>query len=808
MKKYLVFVVFVLLLKNVFSQSALINPNTIAIKISDESGQPLAGATIQIFNNNTSISSQTFIADSSGLYSITNLVAGSYRVTVSHAGYQSVTKQFNIPSDTNVIVFNLSKSGTLKQVSVTAIKPFVQYEQDKTLINVDAQASNTGTTVLEVLEKSPGVTVDRNGNVSLHGKANVQIYIDGKQTYLSGADLSNMLSSMSSAQVEQIELITSPAAKYDASGNAGIINIKTKKNKQEGFNSNLSLSAGQGRYSKTNNSLVLNYRRGKFNTFTNLSANLNEYYTYVYALRRYYNGDGNLTATLDQPTYFTGTSNSQSLRGGVDYSISDRTTLGIGVTGMVFYRKGGSNAAATWLSSVGTVDSSITTTSESSNSFKNVGSNINLRHTLAKGQEITVNADLLHYDLGYNQYFANRLSSDAVLSDASTGRIPSDIQIVSFKADHNINLGKSGKIESGLKQSDIKTDNLAEYTFFNGSTSNPDYGKSNHFFYNETITALYTSMQQKAGKLNAQLGLRYENTNYKANQLGNPLREDSAFSRKYDGLFPSGLMSYEADSSSTFSLTAGRRIDRPAFQKLNPFIFIINKYTYQSGNPFFLPQFSWNMELTHQYKSFLTTTLSYSIIKDYFSQLFLQDDNGLLYYSEGNVGRASIAGLAVSAQVAPVKWWSLTTEATYNYKRMEGVVYNAISSSVNQLNLNVNNQLKLGKKYTGELSGFYLSRSRVDLQELLSPTGQVSTAFSHSILKDKSVLKFSLRDIFYTVATEGNTTFKNATEYFIVKRDSRIATLGFTYRFGKTLKTGNRENGSAADEIDRVGNGN
>lgn len=797
-----------LLFKIAFNQSTLKNTNTIGIKISDASGQPLAGATIQVFNNSNTNLLQTYLTDSAGAYTISSLSSGSYQLIISYTGYQSVTKQFNIPSDTNVIALNLSKSGTLKQVSIIATKPFVQYEQGKTLINVDAAASNTGTTVLEVLEKSPGVTVDRNGNVSLQGKANVQIYIDGKQNYLSGADLSNMLSSMSSAQVEQIELITSPAAKYEASGNAGIINIKTKKNKQEGFNGNLSLSAGQGRYSKTNNSLVLNYRRGKLNTFANLSANLNEYYTYVYALRKYYDDNNNLIATLDQPTYFTGTSNSQSLRGGVDYSISDRTTLGIGLTGLVFRRNGGSNAAATWLSKMGTVDSSITTTSESSNSFKNIAGNINFKHTLAKGHEITVNTDLLHYDLGFNQYFANHLSSDAVLSDASTGRIPSDIQIFSFKADQSINLGKSGKIESGFKQSDINTDNLADYTFFDGSTSNPDYSKSNHFLYNETITALYTSMQHQAGKLNAQLGVRYENTNYKANQLGNPLRQDSAFSRKYDGLFPSGLMSYEADSSSTFSLTAGRRIDRPAFQKLNPFIFIINKYTYQSGNPFFLPQFSWNMELTHQYKSFLTTTLSYSIIKDYFSQLFLQDDNGLLYYSEGNVGKAYIAGLAISAQVAPVKWWSLTTEATYNYKNLKSMVYNAISSSVNQLNLNLNNQIKLGKKYTGELSGFYLSRSRVDLQELLSPTGQISTAFSHSILKDKSVLKFSLRDIFYTVATEGNTTFKNATEYFIVKRDSRIATLGFTYRFGKSLKASNSQNGGANDEIDRVGTGN
>ncbi len=809
MKKCLIFVAFCLLFKQTFSQLNIGDTNSIRVNVINESNQPLAGASLEVIDENGKNLLRTAIADSAGSGNLSNLLKGNYQLTISHAGYQSLHQKISLPAANNeVLIFKLLKSGVLDQVSVTALKPFIQHEQGKVLINVDALASSAGITILEVLEKSPGVTVDKNGTISLQGKPSVQIFIDGRQTFLSGSDLNNMLSSMSSSQVEQIELIGNPSAKYDAGGNAGIINIKTKKNRQEGFNGNLSLSVGQGRYSKTNNTVVLNYRKGKVNAYATISANLNNYFTNVYALRKYFDADKNLTATLDQPTYFTGTSNNQSVKGGIDYFISKNTTLGVGVTGILFYRRGESNAAATWLGKNGNVDSSIITTSTSSNSFKNTGTNINFRHVLSQDQEVTINADWLNYDLNNKQYFANWPFASATLSDASTGRIPSAIQILSLKGDHNISIGKSGKIESGFKHSDIKTNNLADYTYFDGTASRPDYGKSNHFLYNEQISALYTSLQQQAGRLNIQAGLRYEKTNYNANQLGNPLRKDSAFSRKYAGVFPSGSISYAADSANTFSFTTGRRIDRPAFQKLNPFIFIINKYTYQSGNPFFLPQYSWNFEVTHQYKSVLTTTLSYSSIKNYFSQLFLTDDDGLLYYSEGNIGKASVAGVSVSAELLPAKWWNLSAQTTYNYKQLTGMVYHTITSSVNQLSLTLTNQFKLGKKYTGELSGFYISRSRNDLQEILSPAGQATVAFSRPVFKDKGSLKLSFRDIFYTVIIEGNTQFENATEYFNIKRDSRVVTLGFTYRFGKMLKTNNRQNGGANDEIDRVGAGN
>jgi iron complex outermembrane receptor protein len=777
----------------------------LSVTVLNEQQQPLESAIISLFRlaDNTLI--KTELTNGEGKAVLKNVLQDNYYCVTSFAGYiTDTTSSFIINSTAKVIDIILqSSSNTLKDVTVITRKPFIQREQGKVLVNVDASPTNAGTSVLDVLEKSPGVTVDRNGTISLQAKQGVLILIDGKQTYLSGLDLTNLLASMSSSQVEQIELMTNPSARYDASGNAGIINIKTKKNKQKGFNGNITAAYSQGRYPKTNNSLVLNYRRGKINTFLTYSYNFNRYYSDLYAERKYMDEGGKIIATLDQPTYFTGTSKNNTLKAGLDFYASSKTTLGVTLNGILAKRNGSSDATATWISPNGNIDSSITTTGNTDYHFTNGGINLNARHTINKKQEISADIDWLYYDIKNELYFANSFPGAGGYTDASKGDIPSTLKIFTAKADYTLQYHSNGKLEAGVKSSHINTDNLANYDFFDGTHWQPDYGKSNHFLYTENIYAAYASAEQKFEKITMQLGLRYENTSYEADQKGNAVRKDSSFSRNYDGLFPSGFITWQADSANGFTFTAGRRIDRPAFQRLNPFVFIVNKYTYETGNPYFRPQYSWNLELSHQYKSFLTTTLSYSIIKDYFSQLFLTDSSGILYYSQGNVGKAYIAGLSVSTQLSPFKWWSFNGEVVSNYKKLKGYVWNDYKSSVVQFNVSMNNLFTINDKYTAELSGFYTGRSRNDLQEALLPTGQLNIGISRTVLKKKGTIKLSFRDIFHTQVMEGNTDFQYADEYFIIRRDSRVVTLAFTWRFGNPGKAQTRNSG-ADDEIQRV----
>lgn len=286
------------------------------------------------------------------------------------------------------------------------------------------------------------------------------------------------------------------------------------------------------------------------------------------------------------------------------------------------------------------------------------------------------------------------------------------------------------------------------------------------------------------------------------------MQRDSSFSRNYGGLFPSGYITYQADSLNSFTLNAGRRIDRPNFQNLNPFYFIINKYTYQTGNPFLLPQYTWNFELSHQYKNLLTTTVSYSSIDNYFSQLFLADkEKGILLYTQGNVGHTYTIGVTETLVASPFKWWSVTAQAVYNYKQLRGFNGNTYTSDINQLSVSANNQFTIAKIYTAEISGAYTTRARNDVQELLYPTGQLSAGIARPILKKRATLRFTARDLLYTNMMHGLTQFPNAEEYFRLRRDTRVYTLSFTYRFGKAYKTNSRSQGSATDEAQRVGNG-
>lgn len=806
----LLFVVLLVAIQSLKAQQPASHP--LVLQVLDDKGKKIEGATVSLFSLPGAVLMRTAITNAEGMASFEKLPAGRYRWQVSHTGYAthgSSEHTLPLPSAKPVAVTLVAGAGTLQGIVITGKKPFVQHARGKVLINPEASVTNTGTTVLEVLEKSPGVLVDKNGGISLQGKAGVLVLIDDKPTYLSGTELSNLLSSMSSAQVEQIELMANPPAKYDASGNAGVINIRTKKSKQKGFNGNLNLSAGQGVYSKSNNSLLLNFRRGKWNTFFNYSMNYNRSFTNIYALREYYDASGKVIAKLDQPTYFSSRGLNNTIRAGADFYAGKNTTLGLTLTGVLVKRNGKGEADATWLNAAGAVDSAIGTFSTSSTRFRNGGVNLNLKQVINSKQELSADVDWLNYNISNGQEFNNKLLAPGGYHEAASGDVPSSIHIISGKADYLLRFARDGKFEAGWKSSHISTDNNADYRLFDGVQWKPDYNKSNHFLYKENIHALYSSVEQKLGRFTMQGGLRWEYTQYDAHQLGNVVRGDSAFSRDYHGLFPSGYVSFAADSSNTLTLTAGRRIDRPAFQKLNPFVTIINKYTYQRGNPYFRPQYSWNFELSHQYKQWLTTTFAFSSIKNYFSQLFINDGQDILIYTEGNVGRMYNIGASVAVQVSPVKWWTLNGQAMYNYKDLKGYDGQAdYHSTVSQFNISMNNQFKFAKLYTAELSGFYTGRARNDLQEVLYPTGQLSLGVSRPVLKQKGTLRMSLRDIFYTQAMEGLTDFDGATEYFILKRDSRVFTIGFSYRFGKTFKTMRRNNGGAGDEMQRVGNGN
>ena len=787
----------------------------ITVTVSDAQRSGIANATVELLRAGDSALIKVGITDSTGLATFEQVNEGVYLFRVTVVNYQLRYSSFvQIPlTQTGEMIPPIvmePASVALQGVTINSRKPFIQQLPGKTVINVDASITNAGTTVMEVLEKSPGITIDKDGNINLKGRTGVMIMIDNKPTYLSGPDLANLLLGMNSSQIEVIELITNPSAQFDAAGNAGIINIKTKKNKQRGFNGTINTSYGQGQYYKFNNSLQLNFRKDKWNYFFNYSMNANKGFTDLYALRTYYKEDREtVESMLEQPSDMKGEGQNHSFRGGIDYFAGKKTTVGVALNGMFLRRHNSVNNTASWLESSGTTDSVIYTQSKGRSKWNNAGLNLNMRHSFSATKELSADIDYLTYDIHGYQAFQNTLAGPGGYTEAFEGDLPSRINIFSAKADYSAQYSNTLKLESGWKSSRIHTDNSAMYFYWDGTEWQEDLGKTNHFLYTENIHAAYGNIEKKVDRWTLQSGLRYEFTHYDANQLGNSAQRDSAFSRTYHNLFPSASANFEADSMNQFMLSVGRRIDRPPFQKLNPFLFIINKYTYQRGNSLIRPQYTWNFELSHTFKNILTTTAGYSHTKDYFSQLFLAGSDGMVIYTEGNFSSMENASLQVSTVLSPLSWWSFNAQAMINHKRIEGILWEKYVASITQGNFSMNNQFRFKKNWSAELSGFYITKNQNDIQEVLEPTGQVSMGVSHQVLKSKGTVRVTFRDIFYTQAMEGFTEFKQADEYFKIKRDSRVCTISFSYRFGKAYKTPvKRSTGGARDEIERVGTGN
>ncbi|GAA4339236.1 outer membrane beta-barrel protein [Flaviaesturariibacter amylovorans] len=777
----------------------------VTVEVREGSG-PLAAATVEVLSARDSALVKVGVTDARGAVSFPRLPAAPLFLRVSHAGFSTYrSAPFTPTGGASLPVVRLQPaSGTLAGVTVASRRPFVEQKPGKTIVNLESSISAVGTSVAEALERLPGVSMDRNGSIALKGRPGVAVYIDGKATNLSGAELATLLQGMSASGISQIELMDQPPARYEAAGGAGVINIITKKTKQSGFNGSLSTALTQGRYPKSNNNAQLAWRGGRWSISTNYSLNAARNYTDIEALRTYYAADGKtVVARYDQPSRQRGRNTVHSLRTAIDYTLNKRTTLGLTLNGITVRRKGTSRNEAFWEGSTGADSAVLHTDGSNANRWRNGGAGLSLRHNISATRQLSVDLDGQWYRMRGDQLVENSAVGTGTF-EGLRSEAPGKLRILSARVDWSART-KRWSLETGARWSDIRTDN--EVLFDRRTESVPwsqDLGRSNHFLYHERIGALYGSAEHSMGKWTIQGGLRFEGTAYDARQLGNAQVKDSSFSRSYASLFPTLFVTWNADSSHTWTFSAGRRIDRPPFQKLNPFTAIINAYTVQRGNPYFRPQYSWNTELTHVYKGWLITGVGYSITTDYFAQLFPVDPGGLVVYTEGNLGKLQVLSANVGVQRSPTKWWSLNTSLLVQHKIQEGFVERDYTARITQATLNMTNSFRFGKGWSAELGGQYITRSQVDIQEVLDPSGQLSVGVAKSILKGQGTLRLAGRDLFHTQWIKGDTFFKGVHEWFKVSRDTRVVALAFQWRFGKAFKQSKR---TQVEEMQRVGNG-
>lgn len=701
----------------------------------------------------------------------------------------------------------------LKEIKIMGKKPMIQHKIDRTVVNVGAMVSNTGVNALEVLEKSPGVIVDQNGNISFMGKSGVTILIDSKPTYLSGDNLASYLKSISAAQLEEIELMSNPPAKYEANGTAGVINIKTKKEKTPGLNGTLTSSLGKTGYWRNTESLSLNYFTGKVNVFANLGYSFSKTNKTLNLRRNYFDNDGTVLNSYQQLAYFRPVTNNGNGKLGLDYYLSPKTTFGMVLSGSLSPGHYSSPVNTALYNPFGALDSNIIADNTATSRFNNAGINLSFSTIPdSTGRLLTIDADHITYNARNNQAFMNSIFlRDGSLKNKETTltNLPAKIQIYSLKSDYTHLLSGKTKLETGAKTSYVNTDNLANYFNVVDGINAVDYDKTNRFRYKEQINAGYLNFSKEMNRFAFQAGLRLEHTRVKGLQSGNLINPDSAFNQTYLNLFPTAYLSYKLDSAGINSLnfSFGRRIDRPYYKDLNPFIYLIDKYTYSSGNPLLRPQTTTNYELSWRHKGFFSATAFYNHYQDFQTET-LNQLNGIFISTPANLGKKITKGVNANAVIRPAPWWdgNIYSEVV-NLKFSGQLIGGYLHTSTTYFYLESGQQFKLSDTWGADLSAFYISGRTVGQFELDSKS-QISVGLQKKILQNNASLKLAVSDLFRRNISSGSiTNVSGAAAEYRNDFDTRMVTAGFSYNFGSKNKQEKKKNGgSAQSEQNRIKN--
>ncbi|HEV3414255.1 MAG TPA: outer membrane beta-barrel family protein [Puia sp.] len=793
-----------------FFSYGLTQAQEISGTVVDTTGQPIPFATVSLKKTRDSTLAKITISDTGGVYEFAAIPAGQYYIVVAAVGYFTIrTTTFELKDSVRVPPIIPKFSGVLDMVQVTAIKPLLQVQPDRIILNVEGNINAAGEDALDLLRKSPGVTVDNTNSISLSGKNGVQVYVDGRPTYLSGSNLAQYLETLQSSSIESIEIITNPTSRYEAAGSAGIINIRLKKDKSLGTNFTAGAGYNLGTYSKYNANLSFNHRDKQLNFFGDYN-----YHNATTLAHSIYNRTLPDTLLLQQAVLVI-TTVSQTFHAGLDYFLNKNSTLGVLIGGSLVTDSVKANSSTSIVNiPTHTTDRLLVADNRTSGLRDNYNFNLNYRYDGSKGRLLELNADYAVYrlrkdQLQPNDYF-DSTGQHFLYSDSYNILSPTNIDIYSIKADYSMN-GLKGQVSFGAKVSYVTSDNsFREYDLEN-SGKILDSLSSNNFTYNENVNAAYINYSRAFKKrLTLQAGIRVENTTGKGNSVGwqQSLTDytvyDSTWSRHYTDLFPSASLSWK-----DWTFTYSRRIDRPDYQELNPFVFKIDDYTSAKGNTQLQPQYANNLGLTWSYKYALSATLSYSHISDLFSSVPDTTDRSRTVNTDVNLAGQDILGLNVSYSFQ-YKWYSafVNVNAFYaSYKANFGVG-KVIDLNVFNTTIFSQHNFQLGRGWSANLSQYYTSPTIYQATLRSHTVWSIDGGLQKTLFNGRATAKASVSDIFYTFRWAATSNYSGQYIYTAGTTESRQLKLNFTWRFGNNqVKAARQHQTGAEDESKRVSSG-
>ncbi|CAH0999571.1 hypothetical protein LEM8419_00871 [Neolewinella maritima] len=793
--------------------------HTLTGLVQDDSGTAVAFANVAVYTTADSSLIKVETTADDGSFRLVNLASDTYDLVVSYIGAPSLRRRaVEVHGPLDLGILSLAPAGIdLKGATVTATRALVEVKPDRTIFNVQGTINSAGNDALSLLAMAPGVTLDNNDNISVLSRSGVIIYVDGRRLPLRGTDLSNYLRTLTAEQIDRIDIISSPGAKYEAEGNAGIIDIRLKKAENEGINSTLTASGSQGRYAIYALNAGANYRNRRFNLFGNLGYTSSDSYT-DNDFRSTQNGFLLLDEQYSQPRLRT-----PSARLGLDLYLGKRHTLGGLYSGQ--YQSGERdviNQTRIYADSSfgigatppkGVADSILIGGVDGRGDHTQNALNLNYNFAIAAGHNLNVdvdygrfrNADVLDQP---NRY----ITPDGQLLSVADAyfETPTDIDIYTARLDYDFPLGQ-GAASAGAKYTRVMTDNT--FSAYDGLSEVRQFraDRSNEFSYDETVYAAYLTYSGSVSeRLTYSLGLRLEATEAEGRLLE---RSDNAITTPIDSnylsLFPNAGLIYQLSDKQTLSLRYGRRINRPDYNVLNPFRVQLNELSYEAGNPTLGPEIVNNLQLGYTIAQRYNFQLAYSHTQAAIARLFSPDQfnpqAGFATYD--NLNRQSIYSFSGSAPVELTDWWNIYVSVTARYidnqadYAEQGIFGPQAVVDVQQYNYSglVQNTFSLPWALTAELTGRYISAGISQGIFEYDDLGYVNIGLQRRFLNKQLNVKLSGNDLFRNLVIRGGSDFGGLLVRGDVFRDSRRVALSMSYIFGNQ-KVNSRRRDTGLDE--------
>ena len=789
---------------------------------------PVAFASISLLKQADSSFVKGSLSNDTGDFRIDKVAAGKYILRISRTGFStSYPLTLDIPQDMqnekNIGILTIKQeSRRLDEIVVTAKKDLFQQRPEGMVISVENSLLTKGSSALQLLERSPGVTINyRDNSIALNGKNGVMVMLDGRLMRMPMEQLVAMLNNMSADDITSIELLTMPPAKYDAEGSAGLINIVLKKNKKPGNNGSVTFTAGYGKAEKGTASISLSHSTPKINLYGAYSFSHNKTYTDMFVassqLMPFLGGDVSVTGWFNSMS--TSTNHDANL--GMDTRLNAKTTVGANIS----YNNSRMSGASFTDAGYNILPDSLlqfNSINRGGDSWNNLVNTVYLEKIMKKGEKINASADWLYFNNkdGYdvqssftNNHGMQAGNNQALFSPAQHGNANTIIQVGVAKLDYSRQLTAKIALETGLKGAYTKSTSLSGIqSLLNGTWTGSDE-TSNHILMREAVGAAYASLNAHLNpSINLSAGLRYE---YSYTNMLNSQTGAGIVHRKLSSFFPSVFFSKKMTDNAELQLSYTKRISRPSYKDLASYVGYSDPTAVYTGNPFLRPTITNSIKLGYSYK------------KCSFSLLLSRDDNAIsryqltesparniLYISPQNLDWQNNITLQTTLPFTINSWWSMNYSFAGGLRQYKvGYTKSIFEKNWFGYSFNFSQAFKLPKKISLEISGWY-NNSTYNGTQMVEGFGILNAGIKKELKNNAGSFQLTISDILmdqkykvhYGTLTDEAFSIKS---YVSVNTESSmfpIIRLTYSRSFGSGIKDRKKQSIGSKDEQDRMNN--